>query len=147
MKRKISVPRSRAPLYAVMIIITIIAFIFLVRVIGNNDQFNNSQVNGEYQGTVNLQGQPQIELNITFDGIGELFGSIEINNQTLEFQESTYASFAGQIHFFINFPESEFSLTFNGTVSSNAYLLTGDVLYIDSSENTNEGYFYLSKLN
>lgn len=147
MKRKISVSRSRSPIYAVLIIITIIAFIFLVRVIGNNDLFNNSRVNGEYQGTVNIYGQSQIDLNITFDGIGEIYGSMQIDDEIVEFNNNSYASFANEIHFFVSFPESEISFVFNGTVTSDSNLLTGIVQYYKTSDSFTEGTFYLSKFN
>ncbi len=147
MKRKSSVSRPKTPLYVVMILITLIAFVFLVRELGSNDYFESARLDGEYQGTFTFAEQPQILINITFDGVGAIDGSIILNNETIEFNDNSYLCHSNELQFWLFFSDSEFSFRGLGIISPDDQLLSGNIEYQQSVDNSINGTFYLSKLN
>jgi hypothetical protein len=126
----------------------IIMVIIIYGTMNKIDNFNNSNVTGEYIGTVSFDGYPTFDLNITFNGQGSISGAITNHfNITFEFSgpDATYQCIQNTVSF--NFGNESQYFIFLGDASPDYSVITGNATYnMDNSSTTLNGQFSITNV-
>ncbi|MHA1673968.1 MAG: hypothetical protein ACTSYI_10100 [Promethearchaeota archaeon] len=129
-------------LFTSTILILVLSSIFI-----NNANFDNSHINDTYSGTISLNSEETVHLNITFDGQGHLNGSIFFDNDTRNFDNMEYVCFQSRVEFSIYFFNETESIDFIfvGEISDSNLLISGDAQYCLNDTDIKYGTFHLSR--
>jgi hypothetical protein len=136
---------SRRGTLVIISLITIISLIILIGVIWNNRNFDNDQLNGTYEGSLTISEYSEFNIVITFDGMGNCEGTVQIDGDSRSFSNCTYNCIQNDIQITISFPNSSEQLLFIGTFEGSELLVRGTVRYYLSDVNFSEGSFVLTK--
>jgi hypothetical protein len=143
--KTISSAATRRGIYVIGIIIIGVLLVVLIGMLGNTGNFNNQRVVGTYSGSVSIEDQDQIWVNITFDGEGAINGVFSFSDRNQTFSGMSYVCVEDQVQFSIYFYEpEELDFVFRGSISSDGNLIGGDVELIDNNQTSSTGSFSLS---
>lgn len=145
MSKKLNIDSKRG-IYVLLIIASIVIFVVIISIYKNDPNFDNDRINGQYSGTINIPNREEIQINITFDGMGRISGIMHFDNESYEFTNKEYICVGNQVQFSIYFIEDNESIdfVFLGDLSETAQLITGTVQLSFDYEDNEEGNFYFS---
>ena len=129
-----------------LIILSIFIFallIFIGIILNSNQNFNNNNLQGNYSGTLTIDNQEIITLNITFDGAGHLNASMDVEGEIITLQDE-YTCFGQDVTFSYDFNDKLLHLF--GTLSEDKAVINGELrMYYGTEGNYYNGTFFLSK--
>ena len=139
--KKITTNRGITLILLILVIITSIIFInFLIA----NQNFDNERLTSRrYSGSLTIEDQPAISMEIYFDGFGFINGTMDFSNDTLTY-EGDYICRGSDVQFSFITNEITYQFTFLGSLQTDDTILTGDVRFYKSANENYTGTFYLS---
>ena len=134
-------------LSAILLILVIISSIVLISFLSANQNFDNERLTSKrYTGSLAFN-DPEvpsaISMNIYFDGFGLINGSMNFSNDTLSY-EGDYMCLESEVQFSLRTLEISYQFVFLGTLQTEDSIITGDVRFYKSANDTYDGTFYLS---
>ena len=120
---------------AIVIVSSLIILIFI-----QSKKTNNDRLDGNYSGTIYIEGFNPALLNISFDGEELYFAHLEINS-THKTVEGSYQVVDYSVSFSLSFEDT--IIRFIGTIDEGSTSISGEINYIDSYHEL-PGTFYLS---
>ena len=134
-------------LSAILLILVIISSIVLISFLNANQNFDNERLTSKrYAGSLAFN-DPEvpsvISMNIYFDGFGLINGSMNFSIDTLSY-EGEYRCIDSDIQFSLITVEIAYQFVFLGTLQTEDSIITGDVRFYKSANDTYDGTFYLS---
>jgi hypothetical protein len=139
--KKITAKRG---LSVILLILVIISSIVLISFLKANQNFDNERLASKrYAGSLAIESQPIITMDIYFDGFGNITGSIIYSNDTLSY-EGDYVCIGSNIQFSLITVEIPYQFVFIGNLLTEDSIITGDVQLRNSANDLYNGTFYLS---
>jgi len=109
-----------------------------------NQNFDNERLTSRrYFGSLTIENQPVISMEINFDGFGLINGTMNFSSDTLTF-EGDYICRGIDVQFSFMTEEITYQFAFLGNLQDDDKLLTGDVRFYKSANESYNGTFYLS---
>ncbi len=133
-------------IYVILLILVIISSIILINVLRTNKNFDNERLTSKtFRGSLTIESQPLISLQVYFDGFGNINGSIGFSNDTFTYS-GDYICLGEEVQFSFTTSEPIYQFTFLGNLLSGDSVITGDVRFYKSSTDIFNGTFYISLL-
>ena len=139
--KKITTNRGITLILLILVIITSIVFINFL--IANNNFDNERLTSRRFSGSLTIENQPTISIDIYFDGFGIINGTMNFSNDTLTY-EGDYICRGTDVQFSFWTKEISYQFAFLGNLQTDDTLLTGDVRFYKSANENYTGTFYLS---
>ena len=129
----------------ILLILVIISSIVLISSLIANQNFDNERLTSKrYSGSLTIENQPtDISMNIFFDGFGFINGTMNFSNDTLSY-EGDYICRGEDVQFSFMTEEITYQFAFLGNLQADDSIITGDVRFYKSANDTYDGTFYLS---
>ena len=116
----------------------------LINVLITNRNFDNETLaSRRYSGSMTIENQPLINMDVYFDGFGLINGTINYSNDTLSY-EGDYRCIGNDIQFYFMIEELDYLFAFVGDLLTENSIITGDVSFNKTVDENYEGTFYLS---
>ena len=132
-------------LSVILLVLVLISSLVLINLLNTNRNFDNDRLTSKsYYGSLTIENQPpDIGINIFFNGFGFINGTMNFSNETFSY-EGEYACLGDDVQFSFTTEENSFQFTFLGNLLANDSIITGDVRFYESANDTYDGTFYLS---
>jgi len=131
-------------LYVILLILVVISSIILINLLNVNQNFDNERLTSRrYSGSLTIETQPYITLDIYFDGFGLINGTMNYSNDTLSY-EGDYICLGDSVQFSFMTEEITYQFSFLGNLQAEDSIITGDVELRKSTNDIYNGTFYLS---
>ena len=131
-------------IYVILLILIIISSIVLINLLIVNRNFDNETLaSRRYSGSLTIENQPVITMEVYFDGFGLINGTMNYSNDTLSY-EGDYRCIDKDIQFSLMTEEIEYLFIFTGNLLTEDSIITGDVSFYKSANESYNGTFYLS---
>ncbi|QEE15719.1 hypothetical protein DSAG12_01546 [Promethearchaeum syntrophicum] len=138
--KKITTNRGITLILLILVIITSIVFINFL--IANNNFDNERLTSRRFSGSLTIENQPVISMEIYFDGFGLINGTMNFSNDTLTY-EGDYICRREDVQFSFMAEEIGYFFAFMGTLHTDDTILTGDVRFYKSANENYTGTFNL----
>jgi len=127
-------------LSVILLILVIISSIVLINLLITNQNFDNERLTSRtYRGSLMIEDQPVITLEVYFDGYGSLNATSDYSNDTLIY-EGDYVCRIIDVQF--SFMTEEFhQFAFLGNLQEEDLIIAGDVRLYKSANDTYDGTF------
>ena len=138
--KKITTNRGITVILLILVIITSIVFINFLIV---NQNFDNERLSSRrFSGSLTIETQPAISMDIHFDGFGFINGTMNFSNETHTY-EGDYFCIGNQVQFGFNTEKNGYDFAFLGALQAEDSIITGDVMFYKSTNENYTGTFYL----
>ncbi len=139
--KKITTNRGITVILLILVIITAIIFI---NFLSANQNFDNDRLTSKrFSGSLTIETQSTISMEIYFDGFGFINGTMLFSNETLTY-EGEYFCIGNQVQFGFNTKENGYYFAFIGALQAEDSIITGDVSFNKTVNERYDGTFYLS---
>jgi len=138
--KKITTNRGITLILLILVIITSIVFINFL--IANNNFDNERLTSRRFSGSLTIENQPTISIDIYFDGFGIINGTMNFSNDTLTY-EGDYICRGTDVQFSFWTKEVSYQFAFLGNLQTDDTILTGDVRFYKSANENYTGTFNL----
>ena len=134
-------------LSVIFLILVIISSIILISFLKTNQNFDNERLTSKkFSGSLifdNPEVPSKISMDIYFDGLGFINGTMNFSNDTLSY-EGDYCLIGNQIQFSLMTVETTYQFVFLGNLLTEDSIISGDVQLRNSAYDLYNGTFYLS---
>ena len=131
----------------ILLILVIISSIVLISSLISNSNFDKERLTSKrYSGSLAIdtpESPPAISMDIYFDGFGLINGTMNFSNDTLTY-EGDYFCIGNEVQFSFMTEEITYQFTFLGTLLADDTIITGNVRFYKSANESYNGTFYLS---
>ncbi len=139
--KKITTNRGISVIFLILVIIS--SIVLISSLIANQNFDNERLTSNKYSGSLTIETQPTISMDIYFDGFGLINGTMNFSNETLSY-EGNYFCIDNEVQFSFMIEELSNQYTFLGTLLADDSIITGDVQLRNSANDLYNGTFYLS---
>ena len=130
-------------LSVILLVMVVISSLVLINLLVTNQNFDNELLTSRtYAGSLMIEDQPVIIMEVYFDGFGLINASMNYSNDTLSY-EGEYNCIGEEVQFYV-ITEEYYQFTFLGNLLVNNTIITGDVELRKSATEIYNGTFYLS---
>jgi hypothetical protein len=134
---------AKRGIYVLMGIVCVILFIILINTFVQNENYDNANVQGTYNGFASFDNNPDFSMSLDFDGKGTINGIIQPFNATIEQATYVVINYGVSISFVLN----ESTFTFVGDASQDYSYIQGTARYMYDIHNGTyvNGTFFIQK--
>ena len=128
-------------LTVILLVLVIISSLVLINLLITNQNFDNERlISRTYAGSLMLEDQPVITMEVYFDGFGLINATTDYSNDTHTY-EGDYICLGEEVQFSFDTEEPAYLFTFIGTLQAEDSIITGNVRLYKSTNDTYDGTF------